>query len=307
MYQLSRLKNGLTVATAEMPHMASVSLGLWVGVGGRYEPAELNGVSHFIEHLLFKGTKKRSAREISQAVEGIGGYWNAFTGEESTCCYSKARHDRLDELLQELMEKLREAGLSEEAIQQMAQEARENQQALGEQIGQEVGANMMRRAAEEHRQRPPLDDLMDRPFITTYSDILFTKDVVAGLVASPDEGGLGDNLCDGTYWDESIPMSEGLWRKFANWAIEFDRTEFYSDGFDDSGWTAATVVPAPDVEISAQQHEPMRILDTVRPVAVTEPAPGTHVFDFGGILRLTGYALDRQVLAHIRHLAADLA
>src|SRR5437016_9937156 len=82
-----------------MPHRASVSLGLWVGVGGRYEPAELNGVSHFIEHLLFKGTGKRSSKEISQAIEGIGGYLNAFTGEESTCFYSKARYDRFDELL----------------------------------------------------------------------------------------------------------------------------------------------------------------------------------------------------------------
>src|SRR5437879_1038968 len=99
MHQITRLPSGLTVATLEMPHMASVSLGLWVGVGGRYEPAELNGVSHFIEHLLFKGTKRRSAREISQAVEGIGGYLNAFTGEESTCFYSKARRDRFDELL----------------------------------------------------------------------------------------------------------------------------------------------------------------------------------------------------------------
>src|SRR5438445_791339 len=99
MYQITRLPSGLVVATTEMPHRASVSLGLWVGVGGRYEPAELNGVSHFIEHLLFKGTPKRSAKEISQAVEGIGGYLNAFTGEESTCFYSKARRDRFDELL----------------------------------------------------------------------------------------------------------------------------------------------------------------------------------------------------------------
>jgi len=104
MYQVTQLKNGLVVATAEMPHMASLSLGLWVGVGGRHEPAELNGVSHFIEHLLFKGTKKRSAREISQAVEGIGGYLNAFTSEENTCFYSKARHDRLDELLDVLVD-----------------------------------------------------------------------------------------------------------------------------------------------------------------------------------------------------------
>ena len=99
MYQVSRLPNGLTIATAEMPHMTSVSLGLWVGVGGRYEAAAVNGVCHFIEHLLFKGTKRRSARQISQDVEGIGGYLNAFTSEEMTCYHSKARHDRFDELL----------------------------------------------------------------------------------------------------------------------------------------------------------------------------------------------------------------
>jgi predicted Zn-dependent peptidase len=104
MYQVTRLPNGLTVATAEMPHMASVSLGLWVGVGGRFEPKELNGVSHFIEHMLFKGTRERSAKEISQSVEGIGGYLNAFTSEENTCFYSKARHDKFDELLDVLMD-----------------------------------------------------------------------------------------------------------------------------------------------------------------------------------------------------------
>src|SRR5262249_26641919 len=104
MYDITRLPNGLTVATAEMPHMASVSLGLWVGVGGRYEPAELNGVCHFIEHMLFKGTRRRSAKQISQAVEGIGGYLNAFTSEENTCFYSKARHDRFEELLDVLMD-----------------------------------------------------------------------------------------------------------------------------------------------------------------------------------------------------------
>jgi predicted Zn-dependent peptidase len=99
MYQVTQLKNGLTIVSAEMPYMTSVSLGLWVGVGGRYEPAELNGVCHFIEHMLFKGTRKRSARDISQDVEGIGGYMNAFTSEEVTCYHSKARHDRFDDLL----------------------------------------------------------------------------------------------------------------------------------------------------------------------------------------------------------------
>jgi len=93
------LNNGLTVATAEMPHMASVSLGLWVGVGGRYEPAELNGVCHFVEHMLFKGTRRRTARQISQDVEGIGGYLNAFTTEDLTCYQARAGHAHFDELL----------------------------------------------------------------------------------------------------------------------------------------------------------------------------------------------------------------
>jgi predicted Zn-dependent peptidase len=104
MHHITRLENGLTVATSEMPHMASVSLGIWVGVGGRYEPADLSGASHFIEHMLFKGTRRRTAKEISQAVEGIGGYLNAFTAEENTCFYSKARSDRFDELLDVLLD-----------------------------------------------------------------------------------------------------------------------------------------------------------------------------------------------------------
>src|SRR5207244_6441122 len=99
MYQISYLKEGVkrvTVATAEMPHMMSVSVGLWLGVGARYEPAALNGVCHFIEHLLFKGTKKRSAKELSQAVEGIGGDLNAFTSGGRTCFHPPAGHDRFN-------------------------------------------------------------------------------------------------------------------------------------------------------------------------------------------------------------------
>src|SRR5688500_10938017 len=89
-YKVSQHESGITIATAKMPEMASVALGIWVGVGGRYEPAHLCGASHFIEHMLFKGTRRRTAREISQDVEGIGGYLNAFTTEESTCFYAKA-------------------------------------------------------------------------------------------------------------------------------------------------------------------------------------------------------------------------
>jgi predicted Zn-dependent peptidase len=103
-HQVHRFENGVTLATASMPHMASVSVGLWVGVGGRFEAIERHGASHFIEHMLFKGTKRRTAHEISQAVEGVGGYLNAFTGEENTCFYAKARAEHFEHLLDVLME-----------------------------------------------------------------------------------------------------------------------------------------------------------------------------------------------------------
>ena len=85
----TKLSNGLSVATAEIPHVQSVAAGVWVGVGGRYETKSMSGVSHFIEHLLFKGTETLSARDISQIIEGCGGYCNAFTQEEITCYFAR--------------------------------------------------------------------------------------------------------------------------------------------------------------------------------------------------------------------------
>lgn len=84
--------------------MASVSVGLFVGMGSRYEPTPLNGICHFIEHMLFKGTRRRSARAISEAVEGIGGYLNAFTSEETTCFHARAHHHQFEEVLDVLID-----------------------------------------------------------------------------------------------------------------------------------------------------------------------------------------------------------
>ena len=87
------LTNGIRVATSAMPSVESVAIGVWVGVGGRYESENLSGISHFIEHLLFKGTERLSARDISQSIEGRGGYCNAFTQEEMTCFYARTAYD----------------------------------------------------------------------------------------------------------------------------------------------------------------------------------------------------------------------
>lgn len=88
--QLTTLPNGLRIATCEMPHAETAAMGIWASVGGRHEPAPLNGISHFIEHMLFKGTARRSARRIMEEVEGVGGDMNAFTAEERTCYYATA-------------------------------------------------------------------------------------------------------------------------------------------------------------------------------------------------------------------------
>lgn len=88
--KLTTLPGGLRVATCEMPHAQTAAMGIWASVGGRHEPASLNGISHFIEHMLFKGTKRRSARRIMQEIEGVGGDMNAYTAEERTCYYATA-------------------------------------------------------------------------------------------------------------------------------------------------------------------------------------------------------------------------
>ncbi len=89
MYRVEKLSNGLTVVVSEMPSRDSVAVGIWVKVGARYEPRNLSGIAHFTEHLLFKGTKNRSARKLKESIEGLGGVFNAFTGEESTCYFVK--------------------------------------------------------------------------------------------------------------------------------------------------------------------------------------------------------------------------
>ncbi|MDD4871066.1 MAG: pitrilysin family protein [Kiritimatiellae bacterium] len=93
--QEEKLPNGIRVITSCLPKVQSVTFGIWVGIGARYEHRKLSGISHFIEHLLFKGTSQRSARDISREIEGYGGYLNAFTQEESTCYYARVASDHL--------------------------------------------------------------------------------------------------------------------------------------------------------------------------------------------------------------------
>ena len=94
------LINGIHVATAEMPHMESVAAGIYLPTGSRYESPDLNGIAHFAEHMIFKGTKTRSALDLAIQVEGAGGSINAFTTEDQTCIETRGPSNLLPQFLE---------------------------------------------------------------------------------------------------------------------------------------------------------------------------------------------------------------
>lgn len=91
------LSNGLVVVTDPMPSVRSVAVGIWLRHGSRWEPAEINGISHFIEHMLFKGTERRSAEAIAQEADRIGGMLDAFTSKELVCLNTRVIDEHLPE------------------------------------------------------------------------------------------------------------------------------------------------------------------------------------------------------------------
>lgn len=89
MYKRNVLENGIRVVSEYIPHVNSISIGLWIKSGSRYEDIDNNGMSHFIEHMMFKGTTNRTSKQIAEEIEELGGQINAFTGKEATCFYVK--------------------------------------------------------------------------------------------------------------------------------------------------------------------------------------------------------------------------
>ncbi len=94
-YQRHELDSGIRVVTERMPQIRSLALGFWFNTGSRDEPDELSGISHFLEHMNFKGTRKRSAAAIVRQIEGRGGHLNAFTSKEATCYYARVIDSQL--------------------------------------------------------------------------------------------------------------------------------------------------------------------------------------------------------------------
>lgn len=117
-YEKTTLDNGLRILSSTMPHTRSVSIGFFIGVGSRFEDEEENGISHFLEHMLFKGTEKRpTAREIAVTIEGVGGAINATTGRELTSYWVKVPQGHLALAIDLLVDMLQHSKLEEGEIE----------------------------------------------------------------------------------------------------------------------------------------------------------------------------------------------
>jgi len=119
--QKSVLPNGIRIITEAMPHVRTASLGIWVATGSRYEAASIHGISHFLEHLFFKGTHRRNALEIAQAIDALGGQMNAFTDREHTCFYVKVLANHLPTVVDIMADMLLNSALEPEAIERERQ------------------------------------------------------------------------------------------------------------------------------------------------------------------------------------------
>ncbi len=117
MYKISTLSNGIRVVTEYINYVKSVSVGVWIGAGSAMEILKNNGVSHYIEHMLFKGTATRSAREIAEAMDSVGAQLNAVTSKEYTCYYAKTLTEHLDLSFDILADMITNSTFTEENIQ----------------------------------------------------------------------------------------------------------------------------------------------------------------------------------------------
>lgn len=117
MYNTYTLKNGLRVVTEKIEHLKSISVGVMVQNGSGNENPEVNGISHFIEHMFFKGTDKRTSKQVMEDIENVGGQINAFTSKEATCYYIKALNTHLDLSLDVLSDIILNAKFDPEEIE----------------------------------------------------------------------------------------------------------------------------------------------------------------------------------------------
>ncbi|MDI3280793.1 MAG: pitrilysin family protein [Bacillota bacterium] len=116
-YQRTQLSNGIRIVSEYIPSVRSVSLGFWFAAGSRYEEPQESGISHLLEHLFFKGTERRTAREIAEAFDSLGGQLNAYTSKEYTCYYARVLDQHFEQAVEILSDMLLHARLAEQDLE----------------------------------------------------------------------------------------------------------------------------------------------------------------------------------------------
>ncbi len=114
---ITELPNGIKIISEKISYVKSFSLGFWFNVGSRDETSENSGISHFLEHMFFKGTRKRSAKKIAEDIESLGGYLNAFTSKEHTCFYGRGLTDHIEKTFEVLADMIQNSVFNPKEIE----------------------------------------------------------------------------------------------------------------------------------------------------------------------------------------------
>jgi len=219
--QTYTLANGLRLIGEYIPHYRSVSVGLWVESGSQYETVSENGISHFIEHMVFKGTHKRTAREIAEEMDAVGGQLNAFTSKECTCFYAKVVDEHLPLAMDVIADLVRNPKLDPEDIEKEKGVVIE-EIAMAEDTPEDLAFELLMLAhyGDQPVARPILGteervSAFSREMILDYMKRMYRPE---GCVLS---------LAGNFQWDEVIRQAEAL---YGDWQMTGDfRPEIHTD------------------------------------------------------------------------------
>ena len=175
-YPIVTLPNGIRVVAAPQKERQSVSLGIWVGVGGRDEQVRTAGISHFLEHIVFKGTHTRTANQIKESVEGVGGSLNAFTSEEYTCFLAKASYKHFESVFDVLSDMVLNASIKEEDVKKERTVIMEEIKMTQDQPSHLVDENLTEILWPEHPLGRPLAGTLDTVGALTRENLVAYRD-----------------------------------------------------------------------------------------------------------------------------------
>ncbi len=210
MFDQCKLKNGLTIIGEKLPHFRSISVGVWISAGSQYETLEENGLSHFLEHMLFKGTETRSARQIAEVMDAVGGQLNAFTAKECTCFYAKVIDEHTELALDVLSDIVLHSTFDEKEIEKEKGVVLE-EIAMVEDEPEDLAGELIMRAQFG-------DQPLARPILGPAENIrAFTREAIVGYHRRMYRPECSVLAVTGNYdWDKLTEMAE---RFFGGWEM----------------------------------------------------------------------------------------